>query len=140
VNRRWPVTDEAPESDNDDVGGLEVVDEVTAEVGDDGTLVVDEVVTAVDRDGVVVAADETMTITTPDGTVLVDEVVSVANEDGRLVRVAEEVEIDAPSEGGPLGDEGRRSGPPRPVLVIGVALVALTIAVLRRRAKRARRS
>jgi hypothetical protein len=76
-----------------EAGGLEEVEVVTSAVGEDGTVVVDDLKALVDEDGNVLATDETIAAEGPDGTIVVDEVISVAGEDGELVAVEEDVVI-----------------------------------------------
>ena len=78
---------------NDPQDDIEVVEVVTSAVGDDGTVVVDDLVAIVDADGNVLATDETIAVEAPDGTIVVDEVVSVADDDGDLVAIEEDVII-----------------------------------------------
>jgi hypothetical protein len=80
---------EAPEPQDD----IEVVEVVTNAVGDDGSIVVDDLKAVVDADGNVIATEETIAVEGPDGTVVVDEVISVAGADGELVAVEEDVAI-----------------------------------------------
>ena len=75
---------------NDEISEVEVV---TTAVGDDGTVVVDDLKALVDHDGHVLATDETIAVETPDGTIVVDEVLSVAGDDGELVAVEEDVVV-----------------------------------------------
>ena len=75
---------------NDEISEVEVV---TTAVGDDGTVVVDDLKALVDHDGHVLATDETIAVETPDGTIVVDEVVSVVDDDGDLVAIEEDVTI-----------------------------------------------
>ena len=77
-------------TDND---GIEEVEVVTAAVGDDGTVVVDDLKALVDEDGNVLATDETIAVEGPDGTVVIDEVISVADEDGELVAIEEDIVV-----------------------------------------------
>ena len=69
---------------------------ITAEVEEDGTLVVDDLVAEVDAEGNIVAADELVEIDLPDGTVILDETFSVADEDGDLVVIDEETTVLTP--------------------------------------------
>jgi hypothetical protein len=78
---------------NDPQDDLEVVEIVTSAVGDDGTVVVDDLRAVVDADGNVLATDETIAAEATDGTIVVDEVVSVADDDGELVAIEEDVTI-----------------------------------------------
>ena len=71
-----------------DIEGVEVV---TTAVGEDGTVVVDDLKALVDEDGNVLATDETIAVEGPDGTVVIDEVLAVADDDGELVAVEEDV-------------------------------------------------
>jgi len=84
------------ERENDELEEIEVV---TTVVGDDGTVVVDDLRAVVDADGNVLATDETIAAEAPDGTIVVDEVLSVAGDDGELVPVEEDVAVIEPDEG-----------------------------------------
>ena len=64
--------------------GIEEVEVVTTAVGDDGTVVVDDLKALVDEDGNVLATDETIAVEAPDGTIVIDEVIAVADDDGEL--------------------------------------------------------
>jgi hypothetical protein len=75
---------------NDDINEVEVV---TTAVGDDGTVVVDDLKALVDHEGNVLATDETIAVETPDGTIVVDEVISVTGDDGELHAVEEDVAV-----------------------------------------------
>ena len=75
---------------------------VTTAVGDDGTVVVDDLKALVDEDGNVLATDETIAVEAPDGTIVIDEVIAVADDDGELDR----------HRGGRRRDRGRRRAPP----------------------------
>ena len=66
---------------------------VTTAVGDDGTVVVDDLKALVDEDGNVLATDETIAVEAPDGTIVVDEVIAVADDDGDLVPIEEDVVV-----------------------------------------------
>jgi hypothetical protein len=79
--------------DGNDQGGIEEVEVVTSAVGDDGTVVVDDLKALVDEDGNVLATDETIAAEGPDGTIVVDEVISVAGDGGELVAIEEDVVI-----------------------------------------------
>ena len=57
---------------------------VTTAVGEDGTVVVDDLKALVDDDGNVLATDETIAVEAPDGTIVIDEVIAVADDDGEL--------------------------------------------------------
>jgi len=88
-----------------DAGGepqdqLDEVEVVTTAVGDDGTIVVDDLVSVVDRDGNVLATDETIAVAAPDGTVVVDETISAVDEDGDLVPVEEDLTVIEPERPG----------------------------------------
>jgi hypothetical protein len=72
---------------------IEEVEVVTTAVGDDGTVVVDDLKALVDDEGNVLATDETIAVEGPDGTVVVDEVLAVADDDGELVAVEEDVVV-----------------------------------------------
>ena len=72
---------------------IEEVEVVTTVVGDDGTVVIDDLKALVDEDGNVLATDETIAAEGPDGTVVIDEVISVADDDGELVAVEEDVVV-----------------------------------------------
>jgi hypothetical protein len=77
----------------DDNEGLDEIEVVTTAVGDDGTVVVDDLKAIVDADGNVLATDETIAAEGPDGTIVVDEVISVADDDGELVPIEEDVVV-----------------------------------------------
>ena len=77
-------------SDNNEIDEVEVV---TTAVGDDGTVVVDDLKALVDEDGNVLATDETIAAEGPDGTIVVDEVISVAGDDGKLHAVEEDITV-----------------------------------------------
>jgi hypothetical protein len=84
----------------DDNEAIEEVEVVTTAVGDDGTVVVDDLKALVDEDGNVLATDETIAVEGADGTIVVDEVLSVADDDGELVPVEEDVlVVEAEDEG-----------------------------------------
>jgi hypothetical protein len=74
--------------DRDDIEEVEVI---TTAVGDDGTVVVDDLKALLDEDGNVLATDETIAVEGPDGTIVVDEVLSVVDDDGELVAIEEDV-------------------------------------------------
>jgi hypothetical protein len=74
-------------------GDLHSIEVVTAEVADDGTVVIDDIVAEVDDDGDVIATDEVVEIDLPDGTVVIDETFSVADESGELVAIDEELTV-----------------------------------------------
>jgi hypothetical protein len=81
-------------ADNDEKSaGIEEVEVVSTAVGDDGTVVVDDLKAIVDEDGNVLATDETIAVESPDGTVVIDEVLAVADEDGELVALEEDVTV-----------------------------------------------
>jgi hypothetical protein len=82
----------------DDENDLESVEIVTAEVEEDGTIVIDDLVAEVDGQGNVVATDELVEIDLPDGTVIMDETFSVANEEGELVVIDEETIVLTPGD------------------------------------------
>ena len=82
-------TDYGPPGD----GSLEVAEVETADVDDEGNLVIDDLLVAVDGDGKIVATDETVAVITPDGDAVVDETISVVGEDGELHAVEEDVAI-----------------------------------------------
>jgi hypothetical protein len=75
-------------AEHDEISEIEVV---TTAVGEDGTVVVDDLKALVDDDGNVLATDETIALETPDGTIVVDEIIAVADDDGTLVPVEEDV-------------------------------------------------
>ena len=77
----------------EDAEGIEEVEVVSTAVGDDGTVVVDDLKALVDEDGNVLATDETIAVEGPDGTVVIDEVLAVADEDGELEVVEEDVVV-----------------------------------------------
>jgi hypothetical protein len=81
------------EAANNERDEIEEVEVVTGAVGDDGTVVVDDLKALVDADGNVLATDETIAAEGPDGTIVVDEVISVAGDDGELVAIEEDVVI-----------------------------------------------
>jgi hypothetical protein len=85
---RSTMSDEQKDQDE-----LEEVEVVTTAVGDDGTVVVDDLKAIVDEDGNVLATDETIAVEEPDGTIVVDEVIAVADDDGNLVAVEEDVVV-----------------------------------------------
>jgi len=78
---------------SDDNETIEEVEVVSTAVGDDGTVVVDDLKALVDEDGNVLATDETIAVEGPDGTVVIDEVISVADDDGELVAIEEDVVV-----------------------------------------------
>jgi len=78
------------EERDDEINEVEVV---TTAVGDDGTVVVDDLKALVDDEGNVLATDETIAVEGPDGTIVVDEVIAVADDDGELVAVEEDVVV-----------------------------------------------
>jgi hypothetical protein len=78
---------------SDEQDDLEEVEVVTTAVGDDGSVVVDELKALVDDDGNVLATDETIAVEEPDGTIVVDEVLAVADDDGELVAIEEDVVV-----------------------------------------------
>ena len=125
----------------DESDELSVVETVTTAVGDDGTLIVDDLVAVVDDEGAVMATDETIAVETPDGTVVVDEVVSVADDDGNLVPVAEEASIGGTRR---IGERQLGPGPRKVFPTVGGVALALLIAVLGyavlRRHRRVRRA
>jgi hypothetical protein len=82
--------DDAEQSD------LESVEVITTVVGDDGTVVIDDLVVEVDQEGRVVATDERVEIDKSDGTVIVDETFSIADEDGQLRPIDEETTVTEP--------------------------------------------
>ena len=75
---------------------LEGVEVITTVVGDDGTVVIDDLVAEVDTEGNVVATDERIEIDRPDGTVIVDETFSIADGDGQLRTIDEETTVTEP--------------------------------------------
>jgi alkyl sulfatase BDS1-like metallo-beta-lactamase superfamily hydrolase len=75
---------------------LEPVEVITTVVGDDGTVVIDDLVAEVDEKGNIVATDERVEIDKPDGTVIVDETFSIADEDGGLRTIDEETTVTEP--------------------------------------------
>jgi hypothetical protein len=77
----------------EDLEGIEEVEVVTAAVGDDDTVVVDDLKALVDEDGNVLATDETVAVEAPDGTIVIDEVIAVADEDGELEVIEEDVVV-----------------------------------------------
>ncbi|HEY1280540.1 MAG TPA: hypothetical protein VGF22_12770 [Acidimicrobiales bacterium] len=121
----------------DDTEELDLVETVTATVGDDGTVVVDDLVAVVDGEGAVLATDETIAVQAPDGRVVVDEVVSVADGRGSLVAVDEQTEEYAASSTGDVPGEDaaprRRLGRRLPAIAVVVLAVVIAIIVTRRR-------
>ncbi len=82
--------------EHDEISEVEVV---STAVGDDGTVVVDDLKALVDEDGNVLATDETIAVETADGTIVVDEVIAVADDDGNLIPIEEDVlVVDADDE------------------------------------------
>ena len=77
-------------SENNEIDEVEVV---TTAVGDDGTVVVDDLKALVDGDGNVLATDETIAAEGPDGTIVIDEVISVTGDDGELHAVEEDITV-----------------------------------------------
>jgi hypothetical protein len=94
ADERRAVSDE-----NESPEELEEIEVITTVVGDDGTVVVDDLRAVVDGDGNVLATDETIAAEAPDGTIVVDEVISVADDDGELVPIEEDVAVIEPDEG-----------------------------------------
>ncbi len=84
-----------PASENED-SELEGVEVITMIVGEDGTVVIDDLVSQVDKAGHVVATDEELEIDKPDGTVIIDETFSIADEDGELRTIDEETTVTEP--------------------------------------------
>jgi hypothetical protein len=84
---------------NDGSEEIDVVEIVTEEVTEDGTLVVDDLVAVVDGDGNVLATDETVLIADAEGDVVVDETIAVTNADGELEVVEEDVLVVEGDEG-----------------------------------------
>ena len=119
-------------TERDDADEVAVIETVTTTVGDDGTVLVDDLVAVVDPEGAVVATDEMIAVEMADGLVVGDEVVSVADEKGNLVPVAEEAEINVPSDGAVgalIGEAARRGLGPR-ALVLGAVAVAGLVAII----------
>ena len=83
----------ASESEDSELEGVEVI---TMIVGEDGTVVIDDLVSQVDKAGHVVATDEELEIDKPDGTVIIDETFSIADEDGELRTIDEETTVTEP--------------------------------------------
>jgi hypothetical protein len=81
------------DDDGENSEGIEEFEVVTTAVGDDGTVVVDDLKALVDEDGNVLATDETIAVEGADGTVVIDEVLAVADDDGKLVAVEEDVTV-----------------------------------------------
>jgi hypothetical protein len=77
----------------DEIEDIEEVEVVTTAVGEDGTVVVDDLKALVDEDGNILATDETIAVEAPDGTIVIDEVIAVADEDGELEVVEEDVVV-----------------------------------------------
>src|SRR5436305_9698072 len=76
------------DQDHEQINEVEVV---SSAVGDDGTVVVDDLKAIVDNDGNVLATDEIIAVEGSDGTIVVDEVISVADDDGELIEIEEDV-------------------------------------------------
>ena len=88
---------DAAESDVDaERSDLEGVEVITTVVGEDGTVVIDDLVAEVDEEGHIVATDERLEIDRPDGTVIVDETFSIAGDDGELRTIDEETTVTEP--------------------------------------------
>jgi hypothetical protein len=88
--------DAAVPADDAEQSDLESVEVITTVVGDDGTVVIDDLVVEVDQEGRVVATDERVEIDKSDGTVIVDETFSIADEDGQLRPIDEETTVTEP--------------------------------------------
>ena len=91
-------TAEGDGGDDGEVADLESVEIITAEVEEDGTIVVDDLVAEVDAQGNIVATDELVEIDLPDGTVILDETFSVADENGELVVIEEDTTVFTPED------------------------------------------
>jgi hypothetical protein len=103
-----PQSDETGAGEGDDQGetaDLESVEIITAEVEEDGTVVVDDLVAEVDAQGNIVATDELVEIDLPDGTVILDETFSVADESGELVLIEEDTTVFTPEDEAEVGAE-----------------------------------
>lgn len=72
---------------------IDIVEIVTEEVSEDGTVVIDDLVAVVDGEGNVLATDETIIAADAEGDVVVDETIAVVNADGELEVVEEDVLI-----------------------------------------------
>jgi hypothetical protein len=118
------VTDDTPAEagagGGKETADLETVEVITAEVEEDGTIVIDDLVAEVDRDGNIVATDELVEVDLPDGTVIFDETFSVADEDGDLVTIDEDTTIVTPDEEVPAGAKAEAAPePPAPAATEG---------------------
>jgi hypothetical protein len=82
--------------DHSEQSELEGVEVITTVVGEDGTVVIDDLVAEVDQQGHIVATDERLEIDKPDGTVIVDETFSIVDEDGELRTIDEETTVTEP--------------------------------------------
>jgi hypothetical protein len=87
------VSEDLDEPEQRELEGVEVI---TTVVGEDGTVVIDDLVAEVDQQGHIVATDERLEIDKPDGTVIVDETFSIADEDGQLRTIDEETTVTEP--------------------------------------------
>ncbi len=76
---------------NDGSDEIDIVEIVTEEVSEDGTVVIDDLVAVVDGDGNVLATDETIIAADAEGDVVIDETIAVVNADGELEVVEEDV-------------------------------------------------
>src|SRR3954452_24959194 len=88
-----------PDDIAENPSGIEEVEVVTTAVGDDGTVVVDDLKALVDEDGNILATDETIAVEAPDGTIVIDEVIAVADGDGELEVIEEDVVVIEEEEG-----------------------------------------
>lgn len=73
--------------------GPEVIEVITESVNEHGDVMVDDLVAEVDDEGHVVATDETTVLQTAEGDVVVDETFSVAGDDGTLHPVTEDITV-----------------------------------------------
>lgn len=73
--------------------GPAVIEVVTEGVDEYGDIVVDDLVAEVDDEGHVVATDEMTVLQTTEGDIVVDETFSVAGEDGTLHAVTEDITV-----------------------------------------------
>ena len=87
-----PTSDALDDAGRDE-GDHEFVDVVNGRVAHGGNVVVDEVVAEVDDEGHVVATDETIVVETPEGDIVVDETFSVVDAEGELHAIQEDVTV-----------------------------------------------
>jgi len=92
------------ETDGDTANGddeFDLVEVETEDVDVDGNIVVDDVITVVGSGGNIVATDETIAVLTADGAVVIGETFSVVGDDGELHVVDENatvLEISGPAK------------------------------------------